>query len=130
MSRLLVAIAWRPRATVKEPRLVREHDCLDAVTEVELLEDVRDVCLDGRVADVELSADLNVREAAEMDGPNISVYPDSNQVGIFDAAKRSETRFAALFDVGAAISGYGGGSPTITPPAPGPTSETGRREGT
>ena len=37
---------------------------LDAVTEVELLEDVRDVCLDGRVADVELSADLGVREAA------------------------------------------------------------------
>jgi uncharacterized cupin superfamily protein len=67
---------------------------------------------------------------SEMDGPNISVYPDSNQVGIFDAAKRSERRFGALFDVGAAISGYGGGSATITPPAPGPTSETGRREGT
>src|SRR5438105_14123543 len=49
---------------VEEPRLVREDDRLDAVTEVELLEDVRDVRLDGRVADVELSADLGVREAA------------------------------------------------------------------
>jgi hypothetical protein len=62
--------------------------------------------------------------------PRNSVYPDSNQVGIFDAAKRSERRFGALFHVGAASSGYGGGSATITPPAPGPTSETGRREGT
>ena len=43
---------------------MREHDCLDAVAEVELLEDVRDVRLDGRVADVELLADLGVREAA------------------------------------------------------------------
>lgn len=43
---------------------MREHDCLDAVTEVEFLEDVRDVGLDGRVADVELSADFCVRLAA------------------------------------------------------------------
>src|SRR5207248_8528813 len=62
-SRLLVASAWRSRAAVEESGLVREHDCLDAVAEVELLEYVRDVCLDGGVADVELSADLNVREA-------------------------------------------------------------------
>jgi hypothetical protein len=59
-----VAIAWRPRVSVEEPRLVREHHGLDAVTKVELLEDVRDVGLDGRVADVELAADLGVREAA------------------------------------------------------------------
>src|SRR6266550_2500352 len=63
-SRALVEIAWRPRVSVEESRLVREHYCLDAVAEVELLEDVRDVCLDGGVADVELSADLGVREAA------------------------------------------------------------------
>jgi hypothetical protein len=37
---------------------------LDAVAKVELLEDVRDVGLDGGVADVELLADLGVREAA------------------------------------------------------------------
>ena len=30
-SRALVAIAWRPRVRVEEPRLVREHDGLDAV---------------------------------------------------------------------------------------------------
>jgi hypothetical protein len=63
-SRALVVIAWRSRVSVEKPCLVREHDCLDAVTEVELLENVRDVCLDGRIADVELSADLGVREAA------------------------------------------------------------------
>src|SRR5207248_10818479 len=63
-SRALVEIAWRPRVSVEESRLVREHDCLDAVAEVELLEDVGDVCLDGGVADVELFADLGVREAA------------------------------------------------------------------
>jgi hypothetical protein len=59
-----VTIAWRPRVRVEKPRLVREHNCLDTVTKVELLEDVRDVRLDGRVADVELAADLGVREAA------------------------------------------------------------------
>src|SRR5437016_10305192 len=62
-SRALVETAWRPRVSVEESRLVREHDCLDAVAEVELLEDVGDVCLDGGVADVELSSDLGVGEA-------------------------------------------------------------------
>jgi hypothetical protein len=41
-----------------EPGLVGEHHRLDAVAEAELLEDVRDVCLDGRLADVELLTDL------------------------------------------------------------------------
>src|SRR3954471_6858127 len=62
--RLPAPIVWRPRATVEESGLVREHDRLDTVAEVQLLEDVRDVCLDRRVAYVELSANLNVREAA------------------------------------------------------------------
>ena len=48
----------------EEVRLVCQHDCLDAVTEAQLLEDVRDVCLDGGVGDVELLADLCVGEAA------------------------------------------------------------------
>jgi hypothetical protein len=48
----------------KQARLMGEHDRLDAVSELELLEEVRDVCLDGRVADVELLADLSVGEAA------------------------------------------------------------------
>src|SRR5688500_18383793 len=63
-SRALIATAWPPGVRLEESCLVREHDCLHAVTELELLEYVRDVCLDGRVADVELSADLGVREAA------------------------------------------------------------------
>ena len=44
--------------------LVCEHDRLHAVTQVELLEDVRDVGLHRRLADVELAADLGVRLAA------------------------------------------------------------------
>jgi hypothetical protein len=48
---------------VENPRLVGEHDRLDAVAEVELLEDVRDVGLDRGVADVELLRDLQVGEA-------------------------------------------------------------------
>ena len=47
-----------------ESRLMREHDRLHAVAQVELLEDVRDVRLDRRVADVELLADLRVGKAA------------------------------------------------------------------
>ena len=52
------------RLRLEDPGLVREHDRLDAVAEVELLEDVRDVRLDGVLADVELLTDLCVREAA------------------------------------------------------------------
>src|SRR5215475_9836813 len=48
---------------VEEPCFVCEHDRLDAVAQIELLEDVRDVRLHGRVADVELLADLGVRQA-------------------------------------------------------------------
>jgi hypothetical protein len=48
---------------LEEPRLVREHDRLRAVTEVEFLKDVRDVRLDGGLADGELVSDLRVRKA-------------------------------------------------------------------
>jgi uncharacterized cupin superfamily protein len=51
---------------------------------------------------------------SEQNAPNISVYPDTNRVGIFDAARRSERRFGALFDLGSALGGYGGGEPTAT----------------
>jgi uncharacterized cupin superfamily protein len=57
---------------------------------------------------------------SEMDGPNISVYPDTNQIGIFDAARRAQRRFGARFTVDDAVSDYGGGKARITPPAPGP----------
>jgi hypothetical protein len=49
---------------LEEPHLLREHDCLHAVAEVELLNDVRDVCLDGGLADAELVPDLRIREGA------------------------------------------------------------------
>jgi uncharacterized cupin superfamily protein len=57
---------------------------------------------------------------SEMEGPNISVYPDTNEIGIFDAAQREHRRFGARFNVGDAVSDYGGGKARITPPAPGP----------
>jgi hypothetical protein len=47
----------------EQSRFVREHDGLDPVAQIELLEDVRDVRLDGRIADVELLADLGVSRA-------------------------------------------------------------------
>jgi hypothetical protein len=47
----------------------------------------------------------------------VSVYPDTNEVGIFDAARRDERRFGALFNVTEAVSDYGGGKARIVPPA-------------
>jgi uncharacterized cupin superfamily protein len=48
---------------------------------------------------------------SEQTAPNVSVYPDERRVGVFDAARREERRFGALFDLGDAVSGYGGGQP-------------------
>jgi uncharacterized cupin superfamily protein len=48
---------------------------------------------------------------SEQNAPNVSVYPDANQVGIYDVAKADERRFGALFDLGDAVEGYGGGEP-------------------
>jgi hypothetical protein len=59
---------------------------------------------------------------SEMNAPNISVYPDSEEVGIFDEAHMEKRRFGAVFSVGDAVSGYGGGKPEIVPPEPGPRS--------
>ena len=56
---------------------------------------------------------------SEMNAPNISVYPDKNQVGIFDAGQRAQRRFGALFNVADAVADYGGRA-EIVPPAPGP----------
>jgi uncharacterized cupin superfamily protein len=55
----------------------------------------------------------------EMNGPNISVYPDTNQVGLFDAGQRAQRRFGALFNVADAVADYGGKA-EIVPPARGP----------
>ena len=56
---------------------------------------------------------------SEMNAPNISVYPDTNQVGLFDAGQRAQRRFGALFNVADAVADYGGKA-EIVPPAPGP----------
>jgi uncharacterized cupin superfamily protein len=56
---------------------------------------------------------------SEMNGPNISVYPDTDQIGIFDAGQRSQRRFGALFNVADAVSDYGGKA-KIVPPTAGP----------
>jgi uncharacterized cupin superfamily protein len=56
---------------------------------------------------------------SEMNGPNISVYPDSDQIGVFDAGRRSERRFGGLFNVRDAVADYGGKAELVEP-APGP----------
>jgi uncharacterized cupin superfamily protein len=62
---------------------------------------------------------VRVLMVSEMNGPNISVYPDTNQVGIFDAGQRAQRRFGARFNVADAVADYGGKA-EIVPPAPGP----------
>ena len=62
---------------------------------------------------------VRVLMISEMTGPNISVYPDKNQVGFFDAGQRAQRRFGALFNVADAVADYGGNA-QIVPPAPGP----------
>jgi uncharacterized cupin superfamily protein len=48
---------------------------------------------------------------SEQNAPNVSVYPDANQVGIYDVAKPGERRFGGLFNLGDAVSDYGGAEP-------------------
>jgi uncharacterized cupin superfamily protein len=62
---------------------------------------------------------VRVLMISEMDGPNISVYPDTNQIGVFDAGQRAERRFGALFNVADAVADYGRKA-AIVAPAPGP----------
>lgn len=69
----------------------------------------------------ETDAPVRLLMVSEMNGPNISIYPDTNQVGIFDAGQRAQRRFGALFNVADAISDYGGKA-QIVPPEPGPRS--------
>ena len=55
----------------EDSRLVRKDDGLDAVAKIELLEDVGDVRLDRRFADVQLVTDLAVREAASQQAKDV-----------------------------------------------------------
>ena len=48
---------------------------------------------------------------SEQNAPNVSVYPDTKQVGIYDVAAPDERRFGALFNLGDAVGGYAGGEP-------------------
>jgi hypothetical protein len=48
----------RLSAFLEETGLVGEYDRLDPVPQAELLQDVRDMCLDGRLADVQPLPDL------------------------------------------------------------------------
>jgi uncharacterized cupin superfamily protein len=48
---------------------------------------------------------------SEQNAPNVSVYPDAKQVGIYDVAPPDERRFGALFNLDDAVSGYAGGEP-------------------
>jgi hypothetical protein len=56
---------------------------------------------------------------SEQNAPNVSIYPDENRVGIFDAPHPSERRFGALFDVADAVEDYGGGRAAIVSPGEG-----------
>jgi uncharacterized cupin superfamily protein len=62
---------------------------------------------------------VRVLVISEQNAPNVSVYPDENRVGIFDAPHRSERRFGALFDVADAVEDYGGGAAAILAPGEG-----------
>jgi uncharacterized cupin superfamily protein len=48
---------------------------------------------------------------SEQNAPNVSVYPDTKEVGIYDVARTDERRFGALFNLSDAVSGYAGGQP-------------------
>jgi uncharacterized cupin superfamily protein len=70
---------------------------------------------------------VRVLMISEMNAPNISVYPDADQIGVFDAGQRSQRRFGALFNVADAVADYGGKAKTV-PPAPGPRQSRDERE--
>src|SRR5919201_5172512 len=55
---------------------------------------------------------------SEQNAPNVSVYPDTNEVGIFDAPHPADRRFGAVFNIADAVPDYGGGEAKLVPPAP------------
>jgi uncharacterized cupin superfamily protein len=52
---------------------------------------------------------------SELAAPGVSVYPDSRQIGVWDAGRRAELRFGFLFDVADAVAEFGGGSAAAFP---------------
>jgi uncharacterized cupin superfamily protein len=65
---------------------------------------------------------------SEQNAPNVSVYPDANRIGVFDAARPQDRRFGGLFDVADAVADYGGHA-ELVPPAPGPRQSGGSSSG-
>src|SRR6266540_307394 len=61
-------------------------------------------------------APVRVLVVSEQNAPNVSVYPDENRIGVFDAAHPVDRRFGAVFDIADAIEDYGGGRAEIVPP--------------
>jgi uncharacterized cupin superfamily protein len=59
---------------------------------------------------------VQVLVSSEKTAPNVSVYPDTQEVGFFDMANPAKRRFGARFKLEDAVSGYGGGQPTIPNP--------------
>src|SRR5947208_6486868 len=60
-------------AGLSHARVVRIDHSLDAVSEIELEQEVRDVCLHGALADDELPGDLRVRETARDEPEHLSL---------------------------------------------------------
>jgi uncharacterized cupin superfamily protein len=52
----------------------------------------------------------------ELNVPNVSVYPDTEEIGVFDARRPADRRFGGLFRLKDA-SDYGSAKPKIPPPA-------------
>ena len=52
---------------------------------------------------------------SELAAPGVSVYPDSRQIGVWDAGRRAELRFGFLFDVADAVAEFGGGPAAAFP---------------
>jgi uncharacterized cupin superfamily protein len=63
------------------------------------------------------TSSVRVLMISEQNAPNISIYPNTDQLGIFDAADRASRRFGALFNVSDAVSDYGRGHAKLVPPA-------------
>ena len=53
---------------------------------------------------------------SERNEPSVSVYPDTNEIGVFDAARPVDRRFGGRFKLRDAVSGYGGGEPWVRRP--------------
>ena len=61
----------------------------------------------------DLNAPARVLIVSEQSGPNVSVYPDSGEIGVFDEAHPRDRVFGARFRVADAVSDYGGGRAEI-----------------